>query len=98
MRIRPRKSQKTKDEITKLGWTTLPHHPHSPDVAPSDCHLFGKLKEPFHRTKFDDDDAIITATKQWLRRTGPEIYRAGIQALVPRWHKAVERDGDCVEK
>jgi hypothetical protein len=28
----------------------------------------------------------------------PEFYHAGIQALVPRWGKAVERDGDYVEK
>jgi hypothetical protein len=72
---------------------------YSPDVAPSDYHLFGKLKESLLGTRFeDDDDAFITATKQWLRNAGPEFHHAGIQALVPRWRKAVERDGDHVEK
>ncbi|PNF29555.1 hypothetical protein B7P43_G01919, partial [Cryptotermes secundus] len=37
---RPHVSQKTKDEITKRGWTTLPHSPHSTGVAPSDYRLF----------------------------------------------------------
>lgn len=57
--VRPHISQKTKDEITKLGWTTLPHSPYSPDVAPSDYHLFGKLKESLRRTRFEDDDPSL---------------------------------------
>jgi histone-lysine N-methyltransferase SETMAR len=52
----------SKDKITKLGWTTLPHPPYSPDVAPSDHHLFGKLKGSLCETRFEDDDALITAT------------------------------------
>jgi hypothetical protein len=56
------------------------------------------LKESLRGTRFEDDDALITATKQWLRCAGPEFHRVDIQALVPRWRKAVERDGDYVEK
>jgi hypothetical protein len=63
-------------------------------LAPSDYHLFGKLKESLRGTRFEDDDALITATR-WA---SPEFYRAGIQALVPRWHKGVESDGDYVKK
>jgi hypothetical protein len=67
-------------------------------VASSDYHLFDKLKASLCGTSFEDDKALITATKQWLRRAGPEFYSAGIQALVPRWRKAVERDRDYMEK
>jgi hypothetical protein len=56
-------SQENKDENTEFGWTTLPHPPYSPDVAPSDYHLFGKLKESLRGTRFEDDDAFITAKK-----------------------------------
>jgi histone-lysine N-methyltransferase SETMAR len=94
----PHISQKIKDDITKLGWTTLPRPPYSSDVALTDYHLFGKLKESLRGTRFEDDDALITASKQWLRHAGPEFYHAGIQALVPRWRKAVERDEDYMEK
>jgi hypothetical protein len=73
-------------------------HPTNTRCAPSDYHLPGKLKEPLRGTRCEDDGVIITATKQWLRCAGPEFYRAGIQALVSRWHKAVERGGDYVEK
>jgi hypothetical protein len=57
--------------------------------TPSHYNLFGKLKKSLHGTRFEDDNAPITATNQWLRRAGPEFYHAGIQALVPRWRKAV---------
>ena len=40
----------------------------------------------------------MTAAKQWLKDAGQEFYRAGIQALVPRWRKVVELNGDYVEK
>jgi hypothetical protein len=50
------------------------------------------------RTRFEDDDALIEATKQWINCAGPEFYCAGIQVLVPKWHKAVERDGVYVKK
>ena len=37
-------SAKTREVIRSYGWTTLPHPPYSPDLAPSDYHLFGQLK------------------------------------------------------
>lgn len=95
---RPHVSQKTTAVITKLGWTTLKHPPYSPDLSPCDYHLFGKLKDSLRGTRFEDDDSLVHAAKQWLQHVGPDFYRAGIQALVPRWRKAVERDGNYVEK
>jgi len=38
---RPHTSLKTVEHIVKLGWTVVPHPPYSPDLAPSDFHLFG---------------------------------------------------------
>jgi hypothetical protein len=72
---------------------------YSPGVAPSDYHLFGKLKESLRGTRFEDDDDALTMAAKWrLRWAGPEFYHAGIQTLVPGWRKAVERNRDYVEK
>lgn len=38
------------------------------------------------------------SVKQLVRRIGSDFYRAGIQALVQRWCKIVERNGVYVEK
>ena len=34
----------------------------------------------------------------WLRRQDLAFYRAGIHALIKRWTKTVELDGDYIEK
>jgi histone-lysine N-methyltransferase SETMAR len=53
---RPRTSLHTREAITKLQWTVLPHPPYSPDLAPSDYHLFCPLNDAVRGKKFDDDD------------------------------------------
>jgi len=42
---RPHTAQATTAAIAAKGWTVLPHPPYSPDLAPSDFHLFGPLKD-----------------------------------------------------
>ena len=41
---RPHTSPLTREAITTIGWTVLPHPLYSPDLAPSDYHLFGPVK------------------------------------------------------
>ena len=86
------------EAITKFGWTVAPHPAYSPDLAPSDYHLFGKLKDGLRGTHFTNDESLVPASKKWLKAAGEEFYRTGIQALVPRWRKAVELNGDYLEK
>jgi histone-lysine N-methyltransferase SETMAR len=53
---RPHTSLHTREAITKLQWTVLPHPPYSPDVAPSDYRLFSPLKDAIRGKKFEDDE------------------------------------------
>jgi hypothetical protein len=50
---------KTQEAITKLGWTVLPHPPYSSDLAPSDFHLFGALKDVIRGKRFGSNDEVI---------------------------------------
>jgi histone-lysine N-methyltransferase SETMAR len=59
----------TREAITKLQWTALPHPPYSPDLAPSDYHLFSPLKDTIRGKKFEDDEEVISEVKIWLRHT-----------------------------
>lgn len=61
-------------------------------------HLIGLPKEPLLGTSFEDDDSLLNAAKQWLKRADPDFYDADIQAIVQRWRKVVERDVDYEEK
>lgn len=37
---RPHIARTIRDTLTRLDWEVLPHPPYSPDLAPSDYHLF----------------------------------------------------------
>ena len=95
---RPHTSLYTREEITKLHWTVLPHPPYSPDLAPSDFYLFGPLKDAIRGKRYGNDLEVIDDVRSWLRHRPVEWYRAGIQALISRWRKAIDLNGDYVEK
>ena len=91
-------SLKTVEHIVKLGWTVVSHPPYSPDLAPSDFHLFGLMKDGLCGQHFPSYDAVVQAVKQWATSAGADFYERGMQALVHRWRKCIANGGDYVEK
>jgi transposase len=41
----PHTAEKATKLLEKFGWENLEHPPYSPDLAPSNFHLFPKMKE-----------------------------------------------------
>ncbi|KOC63918.1 Histone-lysine N-methyltransferase SETMAR, partial [Habropoda laboriosa] len=41
---RPRVAQNVQKKLRKFDWEILSHPAYSPDIAPSDCHLFPALQ------------------------------------------------------
>jgi len=95
---RPHTGLKTVEHIANLGWTALQHPPYSPDLAPSDFHLFRPMKDGLRGQHFPSNDAVIRAVKQWTTSAGADFYECGMQALVHRWRKCIANGGDYVEK
>jgi histone-lysine N-methyltransferase SETMAR len=95
---RPHTSLKTREAITKFGWAELPHPPYSPDLARSDFHLFGALKNGVCGVKFKSDEDVTSSVRTWLHEQDNERYQQGTHALVSRPHKTLEMDGDFEEK
>ena len=60
--------------------------PYSPDLAPSDFHLFGTLKGVLKGRRFSCDD-VKAAVRQWLRAQPKTCFADGIKKLVGRWEK-----------
>ncbi|KAG8222260.1 hypothetical protein J437_LFUL001458 [Ladona fulva] len=75
--------------------TVLPHPPYSPDLAPSDFHLFGPLKDGLRGEHFQGSDAVVKAVRKWLDSAGSDFCKRGLLALVHRWQT---NGGDYVEK
>lgn len=95
---RPHVSHQTTTLLNGFGWDIINHPPYSPDVAPSDYHLFPALKKHLGGRKFKSDEEVQKAVVGWLRDAAGEFYDAGIKKLVTRMRKVIERQGDYVEK
>jgi transposase len=95
---RPHTALYPRECTAKFGWTILPHPPYSPDLTPSDFHLFGPIKDGLRGKQFPNTDAVIEAVKKWLSQTDSDFYGARIQRLLERWRKCIELGGDFVEK
>jgi hypothetical protein len=75
----------------------IPHPSCNADLAPSDFHLFGPVKDALRATSFEDE-SVIRAVRTWLREQETGRYRESMCALVLSWRKAVNVAGDYVEK
>lgn len=95
---RPHTARQTIDTIADLRWELLPHPAYSPDLAPSDYHLFGELKDPLRGIHFESLKAIQKAVNDWILGTPQKFFENGLKKLVPRWHKCIELKGDYIEK
>ena len=76
----------------------MEHPAYSPDLAPSDFHLFGPLKEALRGRRFSCDDYVKAAVHQWLRAQPKTFFADGIKKLAGCWEKCIAKQGDYIEK
>lgn len=95
---RPHASARTQRELQSLKWEIFGHPPYSPDLAPSDFHLFPKLKECLGGKQFANDEDLKQEVTSWLKSLAAEEYNIGIEKLVPRYNKCLDSYGDYIEK
>jgi hypothetical protein len=84
--------------LRNLFWTVLLHLPYSPNLASSDFHPFGALKDALCTVKFETDDSVICTVRSWLHEHDKAWYWQSIPTLVPPGHNTIEVDGHFVEK
>jgi histone-lysine N-methyltransferase SETMAR len=95
---RPLAAARTQAILQEFGREVFEHPAYSSDLAPSDFHLFPKLKEFLGGRRFKRDDEVKDAFKEWLNGLATEVYDEGIQKLVIRYDKCLNVVGDSVEK
>ncbi|KAJ4427373.1 hypothetical protein ANN_24994 [Periplaneta americana] len=82
----------TVEKIRTFGWETLPQSPYSPDLAPSEYHLFGSVKEQLRNQRYETLEDIRKAVRQCVREDETDFYSKGILKLTQR------RENVCKEK
>lgn len=95
---RPHTAHCTVELLEQFKWEIFDHPPFSPDLAPSDYHLFPSLKNWLGSQCFSDDDELEAAVKNWLSSQAADFFKTGIRKLLSRYSKCLERRGDYVEK
>ena len=78
-------------KLGELKSQFLPHPAYSPDLALSDFHLFGPLKDAPHlRLKSAVNEVLKAISKDW--------FEEGIKKVAECWRKCIDLQGDIVKK
>jgi len=64
----------TQKKLAYLGFQCLDYPPYSPDLAPSDYHLFPGLKKKWKIRHFSSDAEVIAAAETWLDGQPSEFF------------------------
>jgi transposase len=74
-----------------LQLEVLPHPPYSPDLAPSEFHLFWTREDSVRKRRFRSYEEVKEAVRYWLVHQPKDVLCRGICALVELWRRCVER-------
>ena len=91
------KAKSTRQKLLELGWEVLPDPPYSPDLAPTDYHLFAALDRSMAGKEFADEDDLKPHLMNFFEALRPDFYTRGIRSLHTRWQRVIESDGDYIE-
>ena len=84
--------------LLESGFEEMRHPAYSPDLAPSDYHLFSNVKKHLRGQRFSTDNELKYATEEWLKEQSELFYFTGIEKLRDRYKLCIEKGGDYVEK
>lgn len=91
---RPHRSKETIKFLKDLKWTSLPHPPYSPDLAPSDFHLFRHLKKFLKGKCFTEEIDLRTSIEQFFTSKSSNFFLEPFTDLKNRLTKCIELRGE----
>jgi [histone H3]-lysine36 N-dimethyltransferase SETMAR len=91
---RPHIARTTLAKIEQLGWERLVQPPYSPDIAPSDYHLFRSLEHSLAGNRFETVEAVKKHVAAYFASKPTQFYRSGIEKLPEKWQNIINCTGD----
>ncbi|UYV82302.1 hypothetical protein LAZ67_21001661 [Cordylochernes scorpioides] len=76
-----------KETWEAFQWDVLPHPPYSPDIAPSDYHMFRSMTHGLAEQHFTSYEKAKNWVDVWMASKYEEFFRHGIRMLPERWEK-----------
>ena len=82
-----------REHLAKNKTNSIQQLPTSPDLAPCDVFLFGRLKKPLCGTRYSTRDEVMEKSKMALMAIPQNDYKKCFEDWINRWHKCVAVDG-----
>lgn len=95
--VRPHVAKLVQKYLERVNWEILPHPPYSPDIAPSDFHLFRSMQSALSGERFTSYEDIEKWLNEWIESKEPNFFLRGIRLLPERWEKVVASNGAYFE-
>ncbi|CAK9826702.1 Histone-lysine N-methyltransferase SETMAR [Anthophora retusa] len=94
---RPHTARITVEKIKNFSWELLPHPPYSPDLVPSDYHLFRSMQHFLSGKNFNNSEDVKSALNEYFNSKFQKFFENGIRKLTDRWEKVIETDGQYID-
>ena len=91
---KPHNAVITQAKLWELNIETVIHPAYSPDMAPSDYHLFLAMHNHFAGAKFNSKQETISEVDAFLHRPDHQFFKSGIEKLPERWSWIIENGGE----
>lgn len=91
---RPHVAKPIKDTVEQLKWEVLPHPPYSPDIAPSDYHLFRSMAHGLSQQRFANYADVKKWLDDWIASKEQKFFFNGIHKLPKLWENVVVNNGN----
>lgn len=93
---RPHVAKITRQKLEELEWEVLPHPPYSPDIAPTDYHLFRSMQHALSGQRFKNRAEIENFVADFLASKPRSFFKDGIKALTGRWKQIIDNNGHYI--
>lgn len=91
------RARPTRETLDASIFEVLSHPPYSPDLAPSDYHLFASMGHALKEQRFSNSEEVGNWLDSWFASKDGDFFRHGIRALPQRWANCIAKEGDYFE-